>query len=542
METPSTIKLIEKRLQNLSDKWQLYNAEGKLEQFTEFAISINCLTECFNNVRLPGMVRLCESLEISALDKLSEATVHPLPLAELDLIDAQLKTILKLAAEIHQPLAGHRKTDTEDADETWLKPRSVIMVAAKDKADIADALCRQLAFFRFKTLQKNWGDPYTSKGSPLAILFIPSDTETSPAEFTYIQETRTSNPTTQLIYLGKPQAIESVVALMRNGVDVTIPLDEQPSLVMSYILDLVQTNELAKSRVLIVEDSKLAVAVIKRTLTDHEIDTYAIHDPSTLLDTLESYRPDLILMDMHMPRFNGVEATRVLRQIPAYSAIPIVYLSGESEISMQIEALRLGGDQFLIKPVNPILLAAIIKTKIERFRETRRSSQTDGLTGLMNHTTAKSQLKNMVAQMSPHQSMTVAMIDIDKFKLINDTYGHPVGDQVIRGLAWLLKGHLRANDLIGRYGGEEFLVALPGAEIEQAYKVIDNIRNDFLALPHTHPQGSLHASFSAGIAEFSAGHSAESLTEAADNALLLAKRNGRNRLEKAPPNKSTAEG
>src|SRR5690606_6090287 len=138
--------------------------------------------------------------------------------------------------------------------------------------------------------------------------------------------------------------------------------------------------------------------------------------------------------------------------IPAYSGIPIVYLSGESEISMQIEALRLGGDQFLIKPVNPILLAAIIKTKIERFRETRRSSQIDGLTGLLNHTTVKSQLKSMVAQMAPHESMTVAMLDIDKFKSINDTYGHPVGDQVIRGLAWLLKGHLRTNDLVGRYG------------------------------------------------------------------------------------------
>lgn len=542
METLSTIKLIEKRLQTLYDKWQLYNVEGKLEQFTEFAISINCLTECFNTIRLPGMVRLCEALEIAALDKLSEATAHPLPAAELELIDTQLKTILTMAAEIHQPLAGHRNTDSETVDEMWLKPRSVIVVAAKDKAEIANALCRQLTFFRFKTLQKNWGDAYTTKGSPLAILFIPSDTEASPAEFTYIQETRTSNPSTQLIYLGKPQAIESVVTLMRNGVDVTIPLDEQPSMVMSYILDLVQTNELAKSRVLIVEDSKLAVAVIKRTLSEHGIDTYAIHDPGTLLDALESYHPDLILMDMHMPRFNGVEATRVLRQIPAYSGIPIVYLSGESEISMQIEALRLGGDQFLIKPVNPILLAAIIKTKIERFRETRRSSQIDGLTGLLNHTTVKSQLKSMVAQMAPHESMTVAMLDIDKFKSINDTYGHPVGDQVIRGLAWLLKGHLRTNDLIGRYGGEEFLVALPGAGLEQAYKVIDSIRTDFLALPHTHPQGSLYASFSAGIASFVAGDSAESLTEAADNALLQAKRDGRNRVGKAPPKKNTANG
>jgi diguanylate cyclase (GGDEF)-like protein len=533
MKIKNTRQPIEERVQAVRSRWEAYKAQGRLAQFTEFTVSINSLTERFNVMRMPGLVRLCEALEILALDKLSESTVHPLAQNELQNIDTQLEAIFTMTSELHQPVVGQRKSNTPEVDSTWLKPRSVLVVAAPEKAEMADALCRQLTFFRFKTIQKNWDDAHTVKESPLAVLFIPADSETTQAEFSCINAIRSGNPTTQLIYLGKQQDIESVVALLRNGIDVTIPYKDQPSLVMSYILDLVQTNEQEKSRVLIVEDSKVAVAVIERTLTEHGIDTFAIHDPGTLLKALESYRPDLILMDMHMPRFNGVEATRVLRQIPAYSAIPIVYLSGESEISMQIEALRLGGDQFLIKPVNPVLLAAIIKTKIERSRETLRSSRVDGLTGLLNHTAAKSRLKDMVDQISTHRAFTVAMIDIDRFKSINDTYGHPVGDQVIRSLAWLLKGHLRTNDLIGRYGGEEFLVALPGVTLEQAYSVIDRIRSDFLALPHTHPQGSLYASFSAGIAAYSDQGTADRLTEAADNALLQAKRNGRNRIEKA---------
>jgi len=185
----------------------------------------------------------------------------------------------------------------------------------------------------------------------------------------------------------------------------------------------------------------------------------------------------------------------------------------------------------LRKPFNPVLLAAIVKTKIERFRKTQRSTRIDGLTGLLNHTAAKSQLKIMIKSVVSHTTLTVVMIDIDHFKSVNDTYGHPVGDQVIRGLAWLLKGRLRSSDMIGRYGGEEFLIALPDVSMEQARLVVDRIREDFSSLPHAHQTGALFATFSAGIASVQESVSAEQLTEAADNALLEAKRLGRNRVE-----------
>jgi diguanylate cyclase (GGDEF)-like protein len=273
--------------------------------------------------------------------------------------------------------------------------------------------------------------------------------------------------------------------------------------------------------------------MIERTLAQHDIDTLAINDPGKLFEALESYRPDLILTDMHMPNYNGIEATRVLRQMPDYTSLPIVYLSAESDVGLQVEALRLGGDQFLIKPFNPVLLAAVVQTKIERYRETQRSSHIDGLTGLLNHTAAKSRLKSMVAKAGKKGALTAAMIDIDLFKSINDTYGHPVGDQVIRGLAWLLKGRLRSTDLIGRYGGEEFLIALQEISHEDAIRVIDRIRSDFATLPHAHPGGVLHATFSAGVASYPESRTAEALTESADAAMLRAKSLGRNCVERA---------
>jgi diguanylate cyclase (GGDEF)-like protein len=526
---------IEDRLCVLRTRWERYVADGHVEQFIEFAVAVNSLAEYFTRLRLPGLVRLCEGLENTALAKLGDDTTHPLAQQDIQSLQRQIDTLHGSVATSRPLVIERRSAEPAPAapDIDWIKPRSVWIIAAPLMREIAGAMGLQLKFFGFKITELAWHSKLMPEDVPLAVLFIPDDENTKPAEFAYIASIRASCLASQLIYLGVQSAIEPIVALMRAGIDTTIPLEGQTSNVLSCILDLAKTEEQEKYRVLIVEDSRVAVALIQRTLAHHGIDTHAINDPGKLLDGLESYQPDLILMDMYMPRFNGIEATRVLRQMPAYSSLPIVYLSGESAVGMQVEALRLGGDQFLIKPFNPVLLAAVVKTKIERFRETQRSSRLDGLTGLLNHTATKSRLQTVVAQLPMHGALTVAMIDIDHFKSVNDTYGHPVGDQVIRGLAWLLKGRLRSIDLIGRYGGEEFLIALPKVGVEQARIVIDRIRIDFAALPHVHPDGTLFASFSAGIASFPMIDTAAGLTEAADQALLQAKRLGRNRVEKA---------
>ena len=530
--------VINDRIYVLRTRWERYVSDGSFELFIEFTVAVNSLAEHFNRMRLPGLVRICEGLENSALNRLGTPESHPIDEQAVAELQRQMNALLGAVASLRLPVAVRRVEERplESPDVDWIKPRSVWLVVAPEMFEMARALKQQIRFFGFQLQEISWGGQTPESDMPLAVLFIPPSDDTTPSteeQHAFIATVRARCAASQLIYLGAHPAIDTIVALMRSGIDLTIPQEEGSSLVLNCVLDLVQNYEPEKYRVLVVEDSRVAVALIQRTLTAHGIDSQAILDPGTLLDELERYRPDLVLMDMYMPRFNGVEATRVLRQMSAYTALPIVYLSGESDIGMQVEALRLGGDQFLIKPFNPVLLAAVVKTKIERFRETQRSTRLDGLTGLLNHTAAKSQLKTMVKNLTPHKALTVVMIDIDHFKSVNDTYGHPVGDQVIRGLAWLLKGRLRSSDMIGRYGGEEFMIALPDVSPEQARLVIDRIREDFSSLPHAHPSGALFAAFSAGIASYPDYDSAQTLTEAADNALLEAKRRGRNRVEKA---------
>lgn len=533
MNIPTTNNRIDDKYRLVSTRWESYLANANIHRFTEFMVAVNSLTESFRALKLPGLMRLSESLENLAANHLHVHSLHPLPSYETDALKMLMDGLATSISVLKPNMEEQRNQVSGETELTWVKPRTLWIISPNPDYKPAKTIAEKLSFFGFSTSIYSWGDEQDTDEMPLAVLFLPLARVTSPDELHYISQLRQQCSTSQLIYLGEETTIDPIVSLMRLGIDITIPLEEQPSVLLNCILDLVKSNDEEKFRVLIVEDSKVSVTLIERTLREHDIDSYAINDPGRLLEALQNYRPDLILMDMYMPRFNGVEATRVIRQMPMHRAIPIVYVSGESEVNLQVEALRLGGDQFLTKPVNPVLLAAIVKTKIERFRESQRSSRVDSLTNLLNHSTSKSRLKAMVEQIQPGNLLTVAMIDIDRFKSINDTFGHPVGDQVIRGLSWLLKGHLRTHDLIGRYGGEEFIIALPGVGLEQSKAVIDRIRLDFSALPHPHTSGSLYATFSAGICTLDFNSSAADLIERADNALLQAKRLGRNRVETA---------
>ena len=514
------------RIDVLRARWAAYLVDGRFEQFIEFAVAVNSLAEHFNRLRVSGLVRLCEGLEGVALTRLGDEGSHPLGEHDVAVIQRQFDTLMGAVATVRPPPAApDRRNDVASPpaanDVEWIKPRSIWLFSSAEGSNMAGGLAKQLRYFGFQVVELGWGDAPPVDNQPLAVLFVPPVDDMQSAHFDFIASVRAASPVSQLFFLGAQSAIEPIVALMRSGIDVAIPAEEQSAMVLNRILDLVQNLEQEKHRVLVVEDSRVAGALIQRTLVQHGIDSLVIRDPGTLVESLESYRPDLVLMDMYMPRFNGVEATRVLRQMSAYSTLPIVYLSSATDVGMQVEALRLGGDQFLTKPFNPVLLAAVVKTKIQRFRETLRSTRLDGLTGLFNHTAAKSRLKTLLSNAAGEgTALTVAMIDIDHFKAINDTYGHPVGDQVIRALAWLLKGRLRSSDLIGRYGGEEFLVALPGVSPEQAGAVMDRIRSDFAALPHAHPGGTLHCTFSAGLAAYPLADSASGLTEAAEQTRL----------------------
>lgn len=530
---------IDDQLDNLRARWQDYRDGGNFEQFVEFTLALNSLAERLARLRLPGLVRQSQGLENAALALIGDPAKHPVVAQTLDNLDRQIESLIGaiVSARRAEREPVQRVGDTADPQlSEWSKPRT-IWTFANATAGWATGLAAQLTFYGFQVRVMPWSHALPTEEPPFAVIFVPDEDTDSidEAGTADIGRIRAACPASQLYFLGLPRTLDHMVGLMRAGIDVTIQRDDHMAALLSSVLDLVQTNDAECYRILVVEDSRTALTQIERALKQHGMDCHSLSDPGRLFEVFAEYRPDLVLMDMYMPRCNGVEATRALRQLTGSHTVPVVYLSSETDVGLQVEALRLGGDQFLTKPFNPVLLAATVKTTIERHREMHRASRHDGLTGLLNHTASKAELDARLAALPPGARLSVAMIDIDHFKSVNDTYGHPVGDQVIRSLAWLLKGWLRSTDIIGRYGGEEFIVTLPGVNGHQARGVLDGIRAHFANLPHTHATGTLRATFSAGVADFPRFERGIDLIEAADQALLEAKAQGRNRIVEALP-------
>jgi diguanylate cyclase (GGDEF)-like protein len=289
-------------------------------------------------------------------------------------------------------------------------------------------------------------------------------------------------------------------------------------------------------RILIVDDDPITANYFAETLRQAGMHTIVVTNPIEIMQPLAEFRPDIILMDMYMPNCDGLDLAAVIRQQEEYIGIPIVFLSAETNRDMQLEAMRLGGDDFMTKPIVPDHLISAVTSRVLRSRMLRGFMVRDSLTGLFNHTTTKEHLEIELARARRNQSsLSFAILDIDRFKSVNDTYGHITGDRVLKSLARLLRERLRQSDIIGRYGGEEFAVVLSGADGPTALLVLDRIRARLAQILQQADGEAFAVTFSCGIACFADYPDARKLTEAADKALYVAKRAGRNQVALASP-------
>ena len=314
----------------------------------------------------------------------------------------------------------------------------------------------------------------------------------------------------------------------------------QPPLELSELVErldgLNAESGQAPYRVLLVDDDVALARHYALVLGEAGIEVELVHAPESVLASLETFRPDLVLMDLYLPTCTGIELAQLIRQDRGYVSMPIVFLSTETDVDHQLEALYTGGDDFLTKPIGDVHLVSAVRSRARRSRILDSVVARDSLTGLLKHTRIKEQLDTELERSRRNTSpVSVAMIDLDRFKEVNDSHGHQSGDAVLKSLARLLRERLRSADTAGRYGGEEFLAILPDTDADGARKVLEDIREAFAGLEHESGTSGevLKVTLSAGVAEWREDSSATELTAAADRALYRAKEGGRNRVELA---------
>lgn len=346
-----------------------------------------------------------------------------------------------------------------------------------------------------------------------------------------MRELQEEGPRVPTIFISGRDDITSRLAAVRAGAEgyFVKPVDMTELCAVLTILTQVEKPE--PYQVLIIDDDPQLAAYHAEILEDAGMRTRVVNDPLASLSSLAEFKPDLILMDMYMPGCNGMELAKVIRQSTTFFGIPIVYLSTEIDSDKQLHAICMGGDEFLTKPIKPWHLIGSVAVRAERMKSVRARMVHDAMTGLYNHTAGKEHL-NLAASTARRNrtELCLAIIDVDLFKKVNDTYGHAVGDQVLITLARLLQQRLRTTDIVCRFGGEEFGAILPGCDLPTAVRIMNDIRDSYAAVEFRVGETTFNSTFSCGIASLADFAGTVELWKAADEALYEAKRDGRNRV------------
>ncbi len=305
-----------------------------------------------------------------------------------------------------------------------------------------------------------------------------------------------------------------------------------------------------KKKILVVDDHEDNVEVLRARLESRGYEVEGAMSGQEALNAVSRWSPDLVLLDVMMPDMDGLEVVRRLKADPTLPFIPVIMQTALDSTERMVAGLEAGADDYVTKPINFAELEARVRSLLrikklqqdlgEREKELSEMndkllhiSLTDGLTGVDNRRALEQRLHEMFEHsLRLHEPISVVMCDIDHFKMVNDTYGHAAGDVVLKQFADILREEAREIDRVGRYGGEEFLLLLPGTVLDAAATFAERLRQKVDAHTFSFEGGTLKRTVSFGVASWPHPRitGREGMLKAADDALYVAKESGRNRV------------
>ena len=309
---------------------------------------------------------------------------------------------------------------------------------------------------------------------------------------------------------------------------------------IDYVVSLVRrVQNNAKQKALVVDDSVVARTIAARLLKLFQFQVIEAKDGAEALEIIDQHSTrdgneiGLVLTDYNMPGMNGFELVRTIRKTCPKSSMAIIGISSQSGSPISTKFIKNGANDFLTKPFFPEELLCRVSQNmdiIDQLSALRIAATRDYLTGMVNRRYFFEMANPIYASAKRNGSdVLVAMVDVDHFKNVNDTYGHDVGDDVLVGIAGVLDGSARDTDIIARFGGEEFCVIAPGIQAEDVKPYLDKIRTRIEALSFTSGETTFKLTASIG-ATCSYSEDLEHMISESDNMLYEAKETGRNKV------------
>lgn len=290
------------------------------------------------------------------------------------------------------------------------------------------------------------------------------------------------------------------------------------------------------NKVLLIDDAPTMHMTVETLLESEGLEFHSALTGESGLAMASMLKPDVILLDVEMPELDGFEVCRRLKQDTEIQSIPVIFLTAHDSTEQKVKGLDLGATDYVVKPCDAAELLARVRVSLRMkylMDLLATTARVDGLTGMWNRTYLDQWLAGEIASMKRHGGrLGCIMVDVDCFKSINDTYGHRVGDHVLRSIAHCLKNGTRVEDIVCRYGGEEFTILTPAVEGVGVSMLAERLRSAIAATVFTVGTLNLHVTCSFGVSDCTQG-SVLTLIDRADKALYAAKDAGRNRVMRA---------
>lgn len=368
------------------------------------------------------------------------------------------------------------------------------------------------------------------------------------SQLALLEQLKQQYPHLPLLVLAQQDNLSDRVQVARLGVDQYLVTPISPAAMFDSLTAQVRQGTDSEARVMVVDDDSVVCALLRDLLTPWGIQVTVLEDPGQFWEVLRTVQPHLVLLDLEMPTFNGIDLCQVVRQDPQYSDLTILVITGHTDTTSVRQAFEAGADDLITKPIAGPELVSRVLNRIERQRLRQQLAQIrqrrtatwpqqvhpDNLTQLAN----RCYFDEFLQQQWEHhqrQSHALALIlcDVDFFQSYNDIYGDQAGDLVLQYIAQSLESTINPNtDLVARYGGEEFAIVLPHTYLDGALRVVSRIQQAIAQLHITH-QGSNCSdilSLSLGIAGTvpRSNLTPQDLLQTAEQALYGAKARGRN--------------